>query len=53
MFFYPLVKVFRKKCFIFHFMYFLKFLFKKKRIKKENYFTLFYITVTLYCRLFN
>lgn len=41
-----------KNCFIFHFMYFLKFLFKK-RIKKEDYFTLFYMTVTRYCRLFN
>lgn len=43
MFFYLLV--YRKKCFIFHFMYFLKFLFKKKN-KKEDYFTLFYMTVT-------
>lgn len=41
-----------KNCFIFHFMYFLKFLFKKKN-KKEDYFTLFYMKVTRCCRLFN
>lgn len=34
--------------FIFHFMYFLKILFKKKKNKKEDYFTLFYITVASY-----
>lgn len=34
-------------------MYFLKFLFKKKRIKRQIISRCFYMTVMRYCRLFN
>lgn len=52
-FFYLLVYRFqKKKCFIFHFMYFLKILFKKKNIKKYDYFTAVLYKGDVCCRLF-
>lgn len=42
MFFYLLVYRFQKKCFIFHFMYFLKFLFKKKNKKGRLFHAVLY-----------
>lgn len=54
-FFYPLVYRFQEKNhFILNIMYFLKTLFKNKKWEKmDDYFTLFSMTVTRCCRLFN